>query len=128
MHAFFTAQIGIALAGQRAAVPRAQPHAQVDGGLLALHLPRALVGVGMREVRREAEHRGDLPGLAHGIEHGIHVLRGQARKEFVVVLEAFTSERGGVVNPLHVVHAAGYELIEVTLRKHGDAGSAPHIR
>ena len=54
---------GEALAAQGATKGDVQRDAQVDGRLLPLDLARPLRGVGVREVRREAQQRGRLPRL-----------------------------------------------------------------
>ena len=54
-------QARIALPAERAAVAGAEPDGEVDGGFLTLDLAPALVGVGVREVGRETDHRRDLP-------------------------------------------------------------------
>ena len=63
---------------KRAAMARAKPNGQIDGRFLTLDLPEPLLPIGMREVRREADHRGDLPGLLDGVCDGIDIGRGEA--------------------------------------------------
>jgi hypothetical protein len=75
----------------------------------------------MREVRREAEHRRDLPRLAHRVHHGPPRRLFVARKELVVVLDAFAAERGGVMDPSDVAALAAHELVEVALGEDGDS-------
>ena len=50
-------------------------------------------GIGMREVRREAQHRADLPGLRHRARHRIDVGVAEAAEEAVVVLDPLAAQR-----------------------------------
>ena len=102
----------------------ARAHRQVDGSLLSLDLARALVLVGVREVRREAHHRRDLAGCRHRVHDRRHVTLVVAREELVIVLDALAAERGRVVNPGDVVPPAGDELVEVTLGEDGNGRPA----
>ena len=113
----------IPLAAQRAAMPRAEPHREIDRGLLPLDLAPPLVGIGMREVRGETEHRRHLPGLIHHPHDRIDVLRLEAPEPAVVVLDPFPAERGRVANPLLEGSRAADELVEVALGEDGDAGA-----
>src|SRR5207247_8259066 len=56
---------GQSLAAQRAAMPRPEAHREIDRRLLTLDLAPPLVWIGMGEVGRKADHRGDLPRLFH---------------------------------------------------------------
>ena len=94
---------------------------EIDGGFLALDLSGPLVAIGVGEVGREADHRGDLPGLLHHPCDWIDVRRREAAEEAVVVLDALAAERRGVADPLRVGPPALCEVVEVTLRKQADA-------
>src|SRR5262249_16202525 len=80
-------------------------------------LPLPLVRIGMGEVRRETQHRRNLPRLPHHVHDWVDVLRRQAPKELVVVLDTLAAERGRISNPAFVRHPAFDERVEVTLRK-----------
>src|SRR5262245_37929868 len=57
-------QPGMALTAERAAERRADADGQIDRRPLPLDLTRSFGRIGMREVRREAEHRAHLASLA----------------------------------------------------------------
>jgi len=101
---------------------RTQANRQIDGRLLPLDLPRAFVAVGMGEVGREADHRGDLAGLLHGPDDRIDVLRLEAAKPAVVVLDAFPAQCGRIPDPLFEGAGAVDELVEVALGEDADPG------
>jgi hypothetical protein len=73
-------------------VPPAQSQRQVDGVPLALQLARPLIGLGVGEVRREAEERRRLPGLGEGRDHGVDVGGLERAQEAVVVLDPLAAE------------------------------------
>ena len=127
LHAFRTRHARQALAAERAAMPQSERHRHVDGGLLPRHLPSAFVGVGMREVGREAQERGRLSRLLHHLAHTRRTIRPEWLQETVVVLDALTTEGLRITQPLEVVHAPGTQLVEIALgedRDSADNGSS----
>ena len=80
-------------------MPRAEPYGQIDRRHLALDLAAAFAGIGMREIRGETQHGGDLPGLFHRAHDRIDVGRREARKEAVVVLDPLAAEGRRLVDP-----------------------------
>ena len=95
--AFVARHAGIPLAAERAAVPRAQPDGEIDRRLLPLDLALPFRRIGMGEVGREADHRGDLPGLVHRAHDRVDVGGIEAAEKPVVVLDPLAAERGRVV-------------------------------
>ncbi len=94
---------------------------EIDGRLLTVNLPRPFIGIRMGEVRREAEHRRDLPRFVHHANDRIDVFRRQAAEEAIVVFDAFAAERSRRADPLLERHAAVGQVIEIALREDADA-------
>src|SRR4029079_15611064 len=115
---FFARHAWTRLPAQRPAEARAERRRQIDRRALAGDLVRPLVRLGMGEVRREAQHRRDLPGAAHRAERVLDA--ALAVKEAVVVVRAFAAEPGGGLNPLVVVHPAADEIVEIALGEDAD--------
>ena len=113
----------VALAAQRAAMTAAEPERQIDRRLLPLDLTRPLVGIRMREVRREADQRRRLAGLGERGDDRVDVGGVERSEEAVVVLDAFAAERRRLADPGQVVARAGDEVVEPALGEDGDAGS-----
>ncbi len=120
-NAFRARQPFVPLAAERAAMPSTKSDREVDRRLLALHLPLPLLRIGMREVRREADHGGDLAGLVHRARDRIDIRGRQAAEETVVVLDPFPAERRRLADPPVERHAAVGQLVEIALGEDADA-------
>src|ERR1043165_3476964 len=89
--------------------------------MLPSDLMLAFQGIGMREVGREAEHGRDLSRFRQSFANRLDVRERQALEEAVVVLESLRVERGGLTDPVKIIHRAVVEFVEVALRKNADA-------
>ena len=90
----------------------AEPQRLVDGRALPLYLPCPFVGVGVREVGREADQRRRLAGVGERGDDRIDVGGVERSQEAVVVLDAFAAERRRLADPGQIVAGAGDEVVE----------------
>ena len=119
--AVLAGQIGIALAAERATVTNAEQATEIDGGLLTLNLTAAFGRIGMGEVRRETQKRGNLPRLFERLADRSDAGFIEAGKEAVVMFDTLGAERGGLPQPFKIIATPRVQIIEVTLGKDADS-------
>ena len=123
LDAFFARHARMALTAQGSAMADAQRNAQIDGSTLAIQLPLALGGIGMREIGREAQHRRNLPGL---LEHALDRLNAVLPEKAIEVLDSFAFERGGHSQPIQEVHLPRIDLVDEALGEDANAWRGGH--
>src|SRR5262245_1557180 len=110
----------MSLAREGPAVAGAECESKVDRRTSPLDLPPALGGVGVREVRREAEHRrAQSSALELGTDLADLGLVRAAEKA-VVHFDGLDPERGCLPDPVGERHRAVRQIIEIGLGEDRD--------